>query len=252
MEKSSDNKRIAKNTFLLYIRMLFVLVISLLTSRYVLAALGEVDFGLYNVVGGVVSTFTFISMALGNATSRYITFYLGKGDKDELNIVFSTAFIVQLIMAVAILVLAETVGLWFLNTQMNIPDSRMVAANWVYQFSILTTITSIMCIPYNSEIIAHEKMGIFAYISIFDVVMKLLIVFLFTDKLRVRIQIFQPVHQILLYPDIHIRYKIRMAFLFRNGQGMRRQYDFPGISYNLFDLLQHRLFLPAGSTDPLF
>lgn len=174
----SDNKRIANNTILLYIRMLFVMAISLLTSRYVLAALGEEDFGIYNVVGGVVSTFTFISLALSNATSRYITYYLGKGDKDELAVVFSTAFIVQLFIAIIILVLAETAGLWFLNTQMNIPDTRMFAANWVYQFSILTTIISIISIPYNSEIIAHEKMGIFAYISIFDVVMKLLIVFL--------------------------------------------------------------------------
>lgn len=174
----SSNKRIAKNTLLLYARMLFSMIVSLYTSRVVLATLGVDDYGLYNVVGGVVTMFTFISLAMGNSTNRYITFALGKGDEEELKQVVSAACVIHWVIAILTLILAETVGLWFLYNKMVIPEGRMVAAEWVYQFSIIACVLSIINVPYNAMIIAHEKMGAFAFISVLVVIMKLLIAFL--------------------------------------------------------------------------
>ena len=177
-DNSSSNKLIAKNTLLLYARMLLLLVVSLFTSRVVLATLGVEDYGLYNVVGGIVVMFTFINKAMGNSTSRFITFALGKGDKDELKNVVGVSFLIHWVIAGIILLLAETVGLWFLYNKMIIPDERMTAAFWVYQFSVISCMVSIISVPFNSMIIAHEKMGAFAFISILDAVLKLLIVYL--------------------------------------------------------------------------
>lgn len=177
-DNSSSNKRIAKNTLLLYVRMLLLMVVSLYTSRIVLATLGIEDYGLYNVVGGIVTMFTFISMAMGNSTSRYINFALGKGDKDELKSVIGVTFMIHWVLAGIILILAETFGLWFLYHNMAIPEGRMTAAFWVYQFSVISCLVSIISVPYNSMIIAHEKMGAFAFISILDAVLRLLIVYL--------------------------------------------------------------------------
>ena len=158
--------------------MLLLLVVSLYTSRIVLATLGIEDYGLYNVVGGIVSMFAFISMAMGNSTSRYITIALGKGNDEELNNVVGVACLIHWVLAGIILVLAETVGLWFLHNKMVIPDGRMTAAFWVYQFSIVSCMVSVISVPFNSMIIAHERMGAFAFISILDALLKLLIVFL--------------------------------------------------------------------------
>lgn len=186
---SDNNKRIAKNTLLLYFRMIFLMVISLFTSRITLQTLGVDNFGIYNVVGGIVAMFSIMSGSLSNAISRYITFELGKGDKKILKKVFSTAVNVQIIMAVIIAVLIEIGGVWFLNYKMNIPDGRMVAANWVLQFSIISFAVNLISIPYNAAIIAHEKMSAFAYISIYEAVMKLVVVYLIVispfDKLIV-------------------------------------------------------------------
>lgn len=178
MSNTSDNKRIAKNTIFLYIRMLLVMFITLFTSRVVLHTLGESDYGIYNVVGGVVTSLTFISLAMANSTSRFLTFALGKKDETYLKLVFSTALWIHIIVALIIFLIAETIGLWFLNNKMYIPESRLFAANIVYQFSIVTTVCSIIGSPFNSAIIAHERMHIFAYISIFDVVGKLIIAYL--------------------------------------------------------------------------
>lgn len=169
----SNNKRIAKNTVLLYIRTLIILVIALYTSRVVLQALGVDDYGTYNVVGGFVAMFSLLSGSLSNAISRYITFELGKDDKNRLMEVFSTSVTVQIILAVIVIVLAEIVGVWFLNVKMNIPDGRMVAANWVFQCSLLTFAINLISIPYNACIIAHERMNAFAYVSILEAVLKL-------------------------------------------------------------------------------
>lgn len=175
---AQNNKRIAKNTLLLYFRMLFMMAVSLYTSRVVLHTLGVEDFGIYNVVGGVVAMFSVISGSLSAAISRFITYELGKGDKDKLIRIFSSSVTIQLGLGLIILILAEAIGVWFLNAKMTIPTDRMYAANWVFQLSILTFIINLISVPYNAAIIAHEKMSAFAYISILEVMAKLIIVFM--------------------------------------------------------------------------
>ena len=149
--------------------------ISLYTSRVILSALGFSDYGIYNVVGGIVAMFTMVSGSLKAAISRFITFELGTGDKDKLKRVFSCSITIQIVLAIILIFIAETVGLWFLNSKMVIPEGRMVAANWVYQFSIITFVINLISIPYHSSIIAHERMGAFAYISILEAAFHLII-----------------------------------------------------------------------------
>ena len=184
---SENNKRIAKNTLLLYMRMIFLMLISLYTSRVVLNALGVENYGIYSVVGGVVAMFTVVSGSLSGAISRFITFELGKGDKYKLKRVFSTSVTIQMGMSLVFVIIAETAGLWFLNTMMNIPEDRMYAANWVLQFSIITFVVNLINVPYNATIIAHERMSAFAYISILEAVCKLSVALLISvspiDKL---------------------------------------------------------------------
>lgn len=173
-----NNKRIAKNTLLLYVRMLFMMTISLYTSRIVLNSLGVEDFGIYNVVGGVVAMFSVLSGSLSAAISRFITYELGIGNKKKLKNIFSSAVTIQFAIGIIIIFLTETIGIWFLNTKMNIPTERMTAANWVLQFSVATFIINLISIPYNAAIIAHEKMSAFAYISIIEAIGKLVIAYL--------------------------------------------------------------------------
>lgn len=177
-DTSANNKRIAKNTLMLYFRMLFTMAVSLFTSRVVLNTLGVEDYGIYNVVGGVVSMFSIISGSLSAAISRFITVELAKGDADKLRKTFSASVTIQLLLSLIIVVLIESIGVWFLNAKMVIPAERMDAANWVLQFSIVTFVINLISVPYNATIIAHEKMSAFAYISILEVVCKLVIVYL--------------------------------------------------------------------------
>lgn len=174
----SNNKRIAKNTLFLYFRMLLTMGVSLYTSRVILNALGVEDYGIYNVVGGVVAMFGILSGSLSAAISRFITFELGKGNFDRLKRIFSTSVNIQIILIAIIVVLMETIGLWFLNYKMVIPEGRMTAANWVFQFSVITFAINLLSVPYNAVIIAHEKMSAFAYISIVDVTLKLIVAFI--------------------------------------------------------------------------
>ncbi|MBQ5871621.1 MAG: lipopolysaccharide biosynthesis protein, partial [Bacteroidaceae bacterium] len=189
MSNSANNKRIAKNTLLLYVRMLFGMLVSLYTSRVILQTLGVEDYGVYNVVGGVITMFTFLNSAMSSATSRYITFEIGKGNMEQLKKVFSTSLQIHAIIALLIVILGETVGLWFLMYELVIPDGRMDAAMWVYQCSIVSCVVGIMSVPYNADIIAHEKMSAFAYISVLEIILKLAIVYLRVvlpfDKLKV-------------------------------------------------------------------
>lgn len=184
---SANNKRIAKNTILLYFRMLFTMAVQLYTSRVVLNTLGVDDYGIYNVVGGIVAMFGFLNAAMTTSTQRYITYELGKGDSERLKQVFATSINIHILISVLVVILSETVGIWFLTEKMVIPADRMVAAVWVFQLSILTTVIAIMSYPYNATIVAHEKMSAFAYISVLEVVLKLAIVYLLTiwnvDKL---------------------------------------------------------------------
>ena len=174
-DTSANNKRIAKNTLLLYVRMLFLMIVSLYTSRVILNALGVEDYGIYNVVGGVVTMFSMLSGSLNAAISRFLTFELGTGNTQKLKKIFSSSVTIQFGLAAIIIILAETVGLWFMNAKLVIPEERMTAANWCYQFSILTFAINLINVPYNAAIIAHEKMSAFAYISIVEALVKLII-----------------------------------------------------------------------------
>lgn len=176
-DHSANNKRIAKNTMMLYVRMLFSMLVSLYTSRVILQTLGVEDYGIYNVVGGVVSMFSMISSSLSSAISRFMTFELGRGDKQKLKTVFSTSITIQVIISFIVVVLAEIIGIWFLNNKMVIPADRLEAANWIFQFSLVTFVVGLISVPYNAAIIAHEKMKAFAYIGILEVLAKLGIVF---------------------------------------------------------------------------
>ena len=173
---AENNKRIAKNTLLLYVRMIFLMAVTLYTSRVVLQILGVEDFGIYNIVGGVVSMFSFLGGPLCAATARFLTIEIGRGTDGDVNKMFRSSITIHYIIAILIIVLAETVGLWFVLQKLIIPDDRMFAAFWVYQFSILTFLVSIVSAPYNALIIAYEKMSAFAYISILDAFLKLFIV----------------------------------------------------------------------------
>lgn len=175
---TSNNKTVATNTIFLFFRTIFLILIQLYTVPVVLRSLGTSDYGLYNVVGGIVTLFTVISSGLTSGSQRYLSFALGKGDSQKVKEVFATLNVIYLWFAIVILILTEVVGVWFLNTQINIDTERVTAANWCFQFSIFTFVTSCFNIPYNSALVAHEKMDFYAYISIFDGLSKLVIAFL--------------------------------------------------------------------------
>ena len=170
---SENSRRIARNTLLLYFRMLLMMVIGLYTSRVVLDALGETDYGVHNAVGSMVMVFTFITTSVSSAISRFLAVELGRGDGSKLRKVFSAGLAVQLIFAAALVILAETLGLWFLNERMNIPLERMHAARVVFHCSLGVLVVNLLSVPFNATIIAHEKMSAFAFISILEAVLKL-------------------------------------------------------------------------------
>lgn len=174
----ANNKRIAKNTLMLYVRMLFSMAVSLYTSRVVLQVLGVSDYGVYSVVGGVVGMLGFLNATMSGATSRFLTYELGRGDKERLSQTFNAALIVHIGIALFVFVVAETLGLWFVYHKLVIPEGRMTAAVWVYQLSIASSLLGITQVPYNASIISHEKMDVYAYVEIIHVILKLLIVYL--------------------------------------------------------------------------
>lgn len=172
-----ENRRIAKNTLMLYVRMLFTMAVSLYTSRVVLNTLGVTDYGIYNVVGGVISLLGFVTTSMSAASSRYITYDLGRGDMNVMKRTFGNIKTIHLILAGIILLVGETVGLWFVLNRLHIPQERLYAAVWVYQLSVLTAMLGVVSVPYNATIIAHERMKTFAYIGLVDALLKLLIVY---------------------------------------------------------------------------
>jgi len=201
-----DNaKRIARNTIMLYIRMFFIMLIGLYTSRVILNVLGVSDYGVYNVVGGVVAMFSLLTTSLSSSISRFTTFELGRGDTTRLNKIFSTAINVQLIMSCIIVLATEIIGVWFLNTKMNIPADRMVAANWVMQCSIISFVLGLFMVPYNAAIIAHERMSAFAYIGILEVVLKLAIVYAL---------LFSPIDKLITYAILQLGVSILLRFIY--------------------------------------
>ena len=175
---SSSTKRIAKNTLMLYFRQILIMLVSLYTVRVVLATLGAEDYGIYNVVAGVVVLFSFVNNAMATATQRFLNYNLGKENIEKTQETFSASVLIHFSIAIIFIVLAESLGLWFVNSKLNIPTGRRVAAMWCYQFSIITTVFNILRVPYNAVIIAYEKMSFFAFISIIVSVLKLLVVYL--------------------------------------------------------------------------
>lgn len=177
-ETNSNNKRILKNTVFLYFRMFLVMAVSLFTSRIILKNLGVEDFGIYNVVGGVVSMMAVVNTTMAVATQRYLTFSLGKDDVEGLQKVFSTSMLIYVLLSFVLVVLSETIGLWWINNVLIIPHSRLSAANWVFQFAVVSCIMSLLTNPYNAAIIAHEKMDYYAYLSIIEVLLKFTVAYI--------------------------------------------------------------------------
>lgn len=208
-----------------------VLLINLYISRLVLSTLGIVDYGIYNVVGGFVSLFSILSASLSGAISRFLTFALGEKDPIKLNDIFCTSLNIQIAIASIIFILCETIGVWFLNTQMNIPTDRSIAANWIFQFSILTFIIGIISVPYNALIVAHEKMGAFALISVIEVFLKLVSIIYITtityDKL-------------ISYGFLLMMISILLRIIY----GFYSSHHFPESKYHLFFNKKH--FLSMG------
>lgn len=185
---SQNNRRIAKNTLMLYFRMILTMIVSLYTSRVILNTLGVEDFGIYNVVGGIATMLSFFNGAMSSATQRFLSYDIGLGDMSKLRNTFNASLIIHICIALFIFILGETIGLWFVKSYLVIPTERMDAAIWVYHFAILSFMITIIQVPYNATIIAHERMNIYAYLSILEVTLKLLIVFMLTwisyDKLK--------------------------------------------------------------------
>lgn len=176
--EQNTTKRIAKNTLMLYFRQILIMIVSLYTVRVVLNTLGAEDYGIYNVVAGVVVLFSFVNNAMATSTQRFLNFNLGKNDTEKTQQTYSASLLIHIGIALIFIVLAETIGLWFVNTKLNIPLERHSAAMWCYQFSIITTVFNILRVPYNAVIIAYEKMSFFAWVSIVEAVLKLLVVYL--------------------------------------------------------------------------
>lgn len=221
IDTQRNSKRIAKNTLLLYVRMLFLMLVGLYTSRVVLQTLGVEDYGIYNVVGGVIAMLGFLQGSLSSASSRYITYDLGKGDMSVMKRTFGNIITIHLIFAGIILILGETIGLWFVMEKLNIPADRRTAAMWVYQFSIFTSMMSFVSVPYNAAIIAHERMSAFAYISIYEAVAKLVVIYLLLvtsfDKLIL--------YAILLYLIQCISRLIYNIYCFRHFEETKARLD---------------------------
>lgn len=206
MNNKINNKRLAKNTMFLYIRMFVIMAVGLYTSRVVLQALGASDFGVYNVVGGIVLLLCFLNQSMVASTQRYINIALGKDDEIYTSKIFKASIRIHLLLAIIIAIVAETGGLWFLNSQLNIPDNRMFAANIVYQVSIITVFVSINMAPYSAMIIAMEKMSIYAYVSVIDAVVKLLLVIYLLYSPFDRLIVYSVIMALVGFLDFFISY----------------------------------------------
>ena len=177
MAKPNTSKKVARNTLLLYVRMLLSMVISLYTSRVVLGSLGVVDFGVYNVVAGVVVMLGFLNHAMAASTQRFLTFEMGKNDFFQLKKVFNMSLTIHALIALFIFLLAESLGVWILNTFLRIPENRLSAANWVFQFSVFSFMVTVLTVPFNAAIISNERMKAFAMVGVLEVILKLLVVY---------------------------------------------------------------------------
>lgn len=205
-ETTTNNKRIAKNTMFLYFRMMITMGVSLYTSRVILQVLGVDDYGIYQSVGGIVGFFSFLNSALSSGTSRFITYGLGEDNHKKLKKIFSTTLTGHILLAIIIIIVAESFGYWFLHHKLVIPAERMDAAVWVFHLSVITVFFTLTQVPYNACIIAHENMKIFAYVSIVDAVCKLLIVYML---------LIGQIDKLILYAILHCLLQISIVIFYR-------------------------------------
>jgi O-antigen/teichoic acid export membrane protein len=230
-----NNKRIIRNTSMLYFRMLVMMIVTLYTSRVVLNTLGVEDFGIYHAVAGFVTMMAFLSNAMTSATQRFLSFEIGREDKTKLHNVFVMSVNIHLLIALFIIVLAETLGLWFFNEYLTIPQERLAAAHWVYQISILVLIVNMISVPYNAMIIAHEKMNVYAWVSMIEVSFNLLIVFMLQwfgfDKLKfysVLVLIVAILSKLIYWLYCHIKYEESRYVFFWDAGLFKRLFSYAG------------------------
>ena len=246
MQTSINNKHIVKNTAYLYVRLVVSLAIGLFTSRIILSALGVSDYGIYNIVGGFVSMLSLFTISLSGATSRFITFELGRGDMERMKKTFATLSTLVYLLAVIVLILGETVGLWFVKEYLLIPDERWKAALFLYHCSLLAFIVNLIALPYNSCVIAHEKMNFFAIVSVLDSVLKLGIVYMLYispfDRLRT--------YAVLL---VAIGVIIRIIYIIYCKHTFEEAKVKWGIDKNIFkDIFSYSAWITIGASSAIF
>lgn len=234
-QSTSNNKRIAKNTIYLYFRMLITMVVGLYTSRVILNTLGVEDYGINNVVGGVIAMFSLISASISGSIGRFLTFELGRGNMDALKKVFSTSVTIQIILAIIIVIIAEIVGIWFLNTKLQIPADRMYAAHWVFHCSIISFAIGLISLPYNASIISHEKMNVFAYMSILETILKLVIVYML---------IISPFDKLITFSILGVAVSIIIRLIY--GWYCKRNFEECTYNFSLDKKLFREMFSFAG------
>ena len=205
-DNPANSKRIAKNTMFLYIRMMVVMAVTLYTSRVILNTLGATDYGIYNVVGGIVTIVGFLNSALGGSTSRFLTFALGEKNEEKQKKTFGATLNLHICVALFVLIVGETIGLWFFYEKMIIPEERLTAAFWVYQFSIITTMVSFTQVPYNASLIAHEEMSIYAYVGLYEAFSRLTIAYLITIS---------PIDKLVFYGLLFLLNTLAVQFYYR-------------------------------------
>ncbi len=203
----TSTRTIAKNTLYLYVRMFFNMGVSLFTSRVILNTLGVNDYGIYNLVAGIVVLFSFLNSAMSSSTQRFLNYEIAKKNIEKVNKVFCTSFNIHVLISIVVLLLGETVGLWFLNYKLNIPTNRMYAANWVYQMSLFTTVINITRIPYNSVIIAYQQMSFYAYVGVLETILKLLIVYMLV--------LFSNIDHLIAYAALLLMVNVMMNIIYR-------------------------------------
>ena len=231
----NKTKKIAKNAVFLYIRMIIVTFITLFTSRVVLRELGFEDYGLYNIVGGVVTLFAFLRSSMDSSTQRFLSYEMGKGNYENLRNTFNTCLTAHVLIAVVLLLLAETIGLWFLNTQIVIPEGREVAANWLYQFSVLSLFVGVISVPYSADIVSNEQMGYFAFLGVLNAVLKLVIAYMIVTSPIDRLVFYGFLMMIINVIDFalnwiycHIKFHETHLKLYWDKKSFRKVFNFSG------------------------
>ncbi len=234
---SNSNKLIAKNTIFLYFRMFIMMLIALFTSRIVLDVLGATDYGLNNVIGGCVTLFSFLNTALLSATQRFLNYHLGRKDYVQANVVFCMSLNTYILLSIVVFILGEIIGVWFIETQLNIPPERMLAAKWVFHFSLFQFVINLLRVPYNASIVAYERMNFYAYISLFEAIMKLLVAYFLYVSTYDRLILYAFLYMVVTLLTLFVykiycnrNFEITSYKLFWNKRAFEKIFSFSGWS----------------------